>query len=438
MREYHGTPTRKKGEIKKFDHKKSRFTNIDFNTSNPVLTHIVIAVLTLIVLVYGIYQFMMLEKNKSPLTTQTALERTITKSISADGVVLRQESVLPSVASGTVVPEIPNGSKVSKGDTVASVFTSASDAANVLRLRDVEDEIAYYESIEALSFGTVYTDVETFRHNISKSLNAVTDIIDKNDLANLGEALQDLSLWKTRQQISTGTAVDVSSKLNALESLRLRYSGVYNKYRSVTAEESGYYVNVVDGFEGAFDYDSVLSISTEQVDALLHRSMHTSGAYVGKLITQFNWYYVCTIPESDSDKLKTGSAVTLRFPSLSDSELKMTLRAKNPDGAGNVTLVFSSNLMNAEIASLRLESASIMLESYTGYQVDISALRKVDGVDGVYVQDGNIVHFRKAKKIYAENDIILIGAEEGEPGYVRLYDEIILEGIDLYDGKIIN
>ena len=116
----------------------------------------------------------------------------------------------------------------------------------------------------------------------------------------------------------------------------------------------------------------------------------------------------------------------------------MTLRAKNPDGAGNVTLVFSSNLMNAEIASLRLESASIMLESYTGYQVDISALRKVDGVDGVYVQDGNIVHFRKAKKIYAENDIILIGAEEGEPGYVRLYDEIILEGIDLYDGKIIN
>ncbi len=438
MREYDGTPTRKKGEIKKFNTKKIRLTNIDFNTSNPVLTRIVMILLIVTVLVYGVYQFIVLEKNKSPLKTQTALERTITRTVSARGVVIRQESVLPSVASGTVVPAITNGSKVSQGDTVASVFSSASDAANILRLKEVEKDISYYENIESLSFGSMYTDIETYRHNISKSLYAVTDLIESNHLSLLGDSLQELSLWTTRRQISTGTVVDVSEPLSRLESLRNRYTGAYGDSRLVTADRSGYYVNIVDGFESKTDYEAVLTMSTAEVQSLLDQTPQTGNTYVGKLITEFNWYYVCIAPEKETDPLRVGSTVTLTFPSMSVPNMKMTLRAKNPDGTGNTALVFSSNLMNAEVASLRLENAEILLESFTGFQVDMSALRKVDGVDGVYVQVGNIVQFRKAKKIYAENDIILIGAEEGESGYIRLYDEIILEGIDLYDGKIIN
>ena len=438
MREYGGTPTRKQGEIKKFNQKKSKFTNIDFNTSNPVLTRILIGILTLTVLVYGVYQFLMLEKNRSPLKTQTALERTITKTVNVDGIVIRKESVLPSVASGTVVPAIPNASKVSKGDMVANVFASASDAANVLHLREVEDEISYYESIEALTFGSLYTDMETYRHSISESLYTVTDLVDRNDLAGLGDALQTLSLWTTRRQISTGTAVDVSENLRSLEALRNRYSGGYGDSRPVTADEAGYYVNTVDGFENVLDYDTALSVTPAEVSGLLEHSLQPANSYVGKLITQFNWYYLCVVPESDANQMKAGSTMTVSFPSLSEPEVKMTLRAMNGDGNGNVSLVFSSNLMNGEVSALRLEGASILLESYTGFQVDMSALRMVDGEDGVYVQDGNIVHFRKAKKVYADNDIILIGGEDGKPGYVRLYDEIILEGIDLYDGKIIN
>ena len=438
MREYDGTPTRKKGEIKKFNTKKIRLTNIDFNTSNPVLTRIVMILLIVTVLVYGVYQFIVLEKNKSPLKTQTALERTISRTVSVRGVVIRQESVLPSVASGTVVPAITNGSKVSQGDTVASVFSSASDAANILRLREVEKDISYYENIESLSFGSMYTDIETYRHNISKSLYAVTDLIESNHLSLLGDSLQELSLWTTRRQISTGTVVDVSEPLSRLESLRNRYTGAYGDSRLVTADRSGYYVNIVDGFESKTDYEAVLTMSTAEVQTLLDQTPQTGNTYVGNLITEFNWYYVCIAPEKETDPLRVGSTVTLTFPSMSVPNMKMTLRAKNPDGTGNTALVFSSNLMNAEVASLRLENAEILLESFTGFQVDMSALRKVDGVDGVYVQVGNIVQFRKAKKIYAENDIILIGAEEGESGYIRLYDEIILEGIDLYDGKIIN
>ena len=345
--------------------------------------------------------------------TQTALERTISRTVSTRGVVIRQESVLPSVASGTVVPAITNGSKVSQGDTVASVFSSASDAANILRLREVEKDISYYENIESLSFGSMYTDIETYRHNISKSLYAVTDLIESNHLSLLGDSLQELSLWTTRRQISTGTVVDVSEPLSRLESLRNRYNGAYGDSRLVTADRSGYYVNIVDGFESKTDYEAVLTMSTAEVQTLLDQTPQTGNAYVGKLITEFNWYYVCIAPEKETDPLRVGSTVTLTFPSMSVPNMKMTLRAKNPDGTGNTALVFSSNLMNAEVASLRLENAEILLESFTGFQVDMSALRKVDGVDGVYVQVGNIVQFRKAKKIYAENDIILIGAEEG-------------------------
>ena len=50
---------------------------------------------------------------------------------------------------------------------------------------------------------------------------------------------------------------------------------------------------------------------------------------------------------------------------------------------------------------------------------------------------GNIAKFRKVNIVYSEEDYVLSLAEEGQDGYVRLYDNIITEGKDLYDGKVL-
>jgi hypothetical protein len=94
--------------------------------------------------------------------------------------------------------------------------------------------------------------------------------------------------------------------------------------------------------------------------------------------------------------------------------------------------------MNPDVASLRHETAEIVIASHTGLKIPSSALRvNDDGEKGVYVLSGNIAKFRKVNIVYSEDDFVLSRTEEGQEGYVRLYDNIITEGKDLYDGKIV-
>ncbi|MBQ2818015.1 MAG: secretion protein HlyD, partial [Clostridia bacterium] len=67
-------------------------------------------------------------------------------------------------------------------------------------------------------------------------------------------------------------------------------------------------------------------------------------------------------------------------------------------------------------------------------------------VEGVYVKNNNVINFKEITRIYTDEDYILCkattditGTEEEESQYRPLsqFDEVIVEGTDLYDGKFI-
>ena len=72
-------------------------------------------------------------------------------------------------------------------------------------------------------------------------------------------------------------------------------------------------------------------------------------------------------------------------------------------------------------------------------RVSAKALNIVDGVKGVYVKYGNLARFRKITVLYQDDQYILVpeGGKVGTDNEVRLFDEVIVEGTDLYDGKIL-
>ena len=152
--------------------------------------------------------------------------------------------------------------------------------------------------------------------------------------------------------------------------------------------------------------------------------------------------------------------------------------------AGKVALVLKCNIISADTSQLRIENAEIILDTVIGYRIPKEALRTVDGVNGVYIKRGNLVNFRRITTLYTGDDYVvartyeaetsnyaedmdLIEEEERiytdqlsqryreEPGwiiekedlfsrskmlqkpYIKLYDEVIIEGKGLYDNKII-
>ena len=93
--------------------------------------------------------------------------------------------------------------------------------------------------------------------------------------------------------------------------------------------------------------------------------------------------------------------------------------------------------MNRDVANLRIENIEIITDEYTGIRINNNAIREVDGEKGVYVQRGNIISFKKINILHSTEDYSVIEKVD-DSSYVRQYDTIITEGVDLYDGKVIS
>ena len=99
----------------------------------------------------------------------------------------------------------------------------------------------------------------------------------------------------------------------------------------------------------------------------------------------------------------------------------------------------SCEYVGADVLSLASATARIDFESFKGVRVSTKALNIVNGEKGVYVKYGNLARFRKITVLYQDDEYILVpeGGKVGTDNEVRLFDEVIVEGTDLYDGKIL-
>ena len=61
----------------------------------------------------------------------------------------------------------------------------------------------------------------------------------------------------------------------------------------------------------------------------------------------------------------------------------------------------------------------------------------MDGQKCVYVKYGNLARKRNIVVLYEDENYLLVPADGkvGGDSEVRLYDEVIVSGMDLYDGK---
>ncbi|MPM49547.1 hypothetical protein SDC9_96277 [bioreactor metagenome] len=65
------------------------------------------------------------------------------------------------------------------------------------------------------------------------------------------------------------------------------------------------------------------------------------------------------------------------------------------------------------------------------------ARRVVDGVTGVYVLSGMEMTFKPIEAVYTTDSYTIVKWDPSKPGALKLYDEIILSGKGIYDGKVV-
>ena len=101
------------------------------------------------------------------------------------------------------------------------------------------------------------------------------------------------------------------------------------------------------------------------------------------------------------------------------------------------------DILTGDYTSLYNENAvlknkmKVLVDSYGGLRVPRKALRYNDKDErGVYIVRSSTISFRKVDVVYWGDDYVIC-SQKNEDGFLMLYDEIVTEGKELFDGKVI-
>ncbi|MBR6513002.1 MAG: hypothetical protein IKT24_06015, partial [Clostridia bacterium] len=235
-------------------------------TQKANLKKLLIGALSVLLIVYIVYQAYMIIHN--PVGTELAYEFTVEDKLTADVFVARDETYVINRQKGTVIAAVENGSRVSKGEEVAHIFSETEAADTYLKLRELEQEIDRYERLAKQSDNYLF-NVRDLENYIDEETIDLVTLISERNFSRLDEQVNDFRNKVVTKQISTGSAIDFGSKLAALKAQYETLSKENIKHRNVVASESGYYINGADGYENIVDCKEIKNITTDEVRAAL-------------------------------------------------------------------------------------------------------------------------------------------------------------------------
>lgn len=409
-----------------------------------LVVHIATIAVAAAALAYLGYHFF--EGFSADIETEYATLVTDSDVVPLDAYIMRSESVIfaASATSGHSVGYVfSDGTKVHGGQVVANIYTGdgSSDEAIV----DLDRRIDLLESSN-LTDGMTSSDTYVIDSKIQNYYYLIHQSTLLGNYSNLTKRRDELLTLINKRRILTGVTTGYSDRIESLTAERAMLSaGQDTIAESVGAPYAGYFYSTTDGYESTFSASKVESLTLAEFDKMLSsQPTRYSDRTVGKMVSDFNWYIVCETTRDSLRYFTKGYSYYVNFPYNDDISIKMTLsNIVSEVGSDRVLLVLETERIPEDFSFRRMQPVELVRSSYTGYRVPISAARLVDGKQGVYIMIGNTIEFREID-ILLEMDGYYIVAEQdpvNDPDYASklgLYDQIVVSGKNLYDGKLIS
>ena len=402
---------------------------------NKILKRVLTVVLSVFLIAYVGYQ--LYQMVYSPVTTETVYSYSTYQTIDTNGITVRDETVITTKTDGYVYYLAEDGTRVSKKGTIAQVFASEEDALAQTMIERLEAEIDTLEKIEEQKNAT-NVNLSVVNKQVKNTVRDTVKQLNNERFENIYEIRAALTDVLNKQAVMVGSTAGFADRIKELKAeLKAYKAGHAQATTAVKSPVSGYFVGQVDGFENLLTVDMLEDISPDGIRSIL-KSKPAASSGIGKVVGDYEWYMVCVVPAGEMLALSQGDAIDIRLPFVSDKIIPMTVRRIAKDAAGDTALVMSCSYMSNELSSIRKETVQVLVKKYEGLRVPKKALVfDEQNVPGVYVRVGNTIVFRKVELLYSTADYCIC-AEKDLKEYLKLYDDVVIDGKGLYDGKMVN
>ena len=398
-------------------------------------------IISLAALIYLGYHF--INSFSSEIETEYALQFTESDIVSLDGYILRDEDVMWSTATGSRGYLVSDGTKVKVGSPVVNIYNGSS--SNEDKLVEIDKKLDLLAA-STITEGITSSDTGALDTRISSSYMSIRQNAEAGLYSTLPKRRDELLTLINKRRLITGAVDSFDDVIEDLNSQRNAITAQHGDLaEAVTTNESGYFYSELDGYEGIFGTDQVETMNFDTFDQMLaSEPRQYSDQAVGKLCTEFEWYVVSECTRDSLRYFSKGSYYTVGFPYNNDVSIRMELvNVYSEIGNDRVLVVFRSGTIPEDFSFRRMQPIEVVRSSHTGYKVPISAARLVDGVQGVYILDNNMVLFRQIDILLELDGYYIVAPRdiENDPDYrnkLALYDQIIVSGKDLYVGKMIS
>ncbi len=373
------------------------------------------------------------------LRTETAYVYDMTEDIPFEGVYLRDEVVVHSAGSGVLSYKHEDSSKVGQSSVVAYRYKNESDIELRRRIEALDEQIAVLVEAEKL-VGTDNSQLETITSQINLVHSSLVDCIISGEYDAAADYENQMLEALCKREIAKGESTGYSDKITELRGERDRLeSQLTGEVQSIYAGGTGYFVSSVDGYEDKLTFNDSEDITDIKIKNIIENpDISASGTAIGKLIADYRWRVAAVLDSDELFGMYEGSKVTLRVGS-ENTELEATIVSIHDAGEGDGTAVyvFECDRLTSAVVGGRVENFKLVVSSYDGLRVSREAIRYNEAKErGVYIVRGSSLAFKKINVVYWGEDYVICSQEDGDD-FLKLYDEIVTEGKDLHDGRII-
>ena len=362
--------------------------------------------------------------------TKEAVLCSINEDISFEGIIIRDETVIPysGYSSSDIISyNYADGSKVSKGDKLAQIFSTPEEASASSRLAKIEAKIEMLK--RAQNPGTTdYVQPESISRRIDENYKQLIALSNENRFAGFEEQKNDMTLVMNIFNIISGLSANYNVRISELETeaVKLRQQAASAKGEKL-ADQTGYFVSCCDGYEDILNKKKALSLTEQDINTIIaeadSKRRDVPQSLIGKMFSDYSAYIVGVI---DNDPRVTVDSRLKLSSDSSDTLYDVTVVSCRDMGDGKSVAVFSCDILDAALASSRIHSMQLIFDEYSGIKVPRTAIRFLGEDKGVYVILGEDITFKKIDVIYEGSDFV-ISRNTSDDDSLRLYDQILLE-----------